>query len=85
MKLPQTPGRAESEVVGSPLPNNGLRLLYPIPGIADWAEMFKRCYETAGLTNMDRVHVTRIMGSGCGIGQTGDVGDGYPDGAGQYG
>lgn len=26
--------------------------------VQDWAEMFKRCYLTAGLTNLDRVHIT---------------------------
>lgn len=31
---------------------------YTKQDIIDWATMFKRCYETAGVTNMDRVHVT---------------------------
>ncbi|HEY8908681.1 MAG TPA: phenylacetate--CoA ligase [Desulfosporosinus sp.] len=31
---------------------------YTKQDVADWAEMFKRCYETAGLTNLDRVHIT---------------------------
>lgn len=31
---------------------------YTRKDIADWAIMFKRCYETAGLTNLDRVHIT---------------------------
>ena len=26
--------------------------------VADWAAMFKRCYETAGVTKSDRVHIT---------------------------
>ncbi|MDR1905410.1 MAG: AMP-binding protein, partial [Clostridiales bacterium] len=26
--------------------------------VKDWSEMFKRCYETAGVTNLDRVHIT---------------------------
>ncbi|MBQ4313560.1 MAG: phenylacetate--CoA ligase [Clostridia bacterium] len=26
--------------------------------VAEWAEMFKRCYETAGITNLDRMHIT---------------------------
>ncbi|MDR3075728.1 MAG: phenylacetate--CoA ligase, partial [Synergistaceae bacterium] len=26
--------------------------------VADWAVMFKRCYETAGVTKHDRVHIT---------------------------
>jgi phenylacetate-CoA ligase len=26
--------------------------------IDDWAEMFKRCYETIGVTNRDRIHIT---------------------------
>ncbi|MGC7871402.1 phenylacetate--CoA ligase family protein [Desulfosporosinus sp. SYSU MS00001] len=31
---------------------------YTKKDVADWAEIFKRCYETAGLTNLDRVHIT---------------------------
>lgn len=31
---------------------------YTRKDIEDWAIMFKRCYETAGLTNLDRVHIT---------------------------
>jgi len=31
---------------------------YTKQDITDWAEMFKRCYETAGLTNLDRVQIT---------------------------
>jgi len=31
---------------------------YTKQDVADWAEMFKRCYETAGITNLDRVHIT---------------------------
>ena len=31
---------------------------YTKQDVTDWAEMFKRCYETAGLTNLDRVHIT---------------------------
>lgn len=26
--------------------------------VQDWAEMFKRCYEIAGVTNRDRIHIT---------------------------
>lgn len=26
--------------------------------VEDWAVMFKRCYETAGVTNLDRIHIT---------------------------
>jgi phenylacetate-CoA ligase len=26
--------------------------------VRDWADMFKRCYETAGVTKRDRVHIT---------------------------
>ena len=26
--------------------------------LSDWAKMFKRCYETAGVTKMDRMHIT---------------------------
>lgn len=31
---------------------------YTAGDVADWAAMFQRCYETAGVTPMDRVHVT---------------------------
>ncbi|NBJ14109.1 MAG: phenylacetate--CoA ligase [Dehalobacter sp. 4CP] len=31
---------------------------YTRQDVEDWAIMFKRCYETAGLTNLDRVHIT---------------------------
>lgn len=31
---------------------------YTRQDVADWAVMFKRCYETAGLTNKDRVQIT---------------------------
>lgn len=31
---------------------------YTRKDVADWAEMFKRCYETAGITYTDRVHIT---------------------------
>ena len=31
---------------------------YTKQDVADWAEMFKRCYEVAGVTDMDRIHVT---------------------------
>ena len=31
---------------------------YTAQDVADWAIMFKRCYETAGVTNLDRVHIT---------------------------
>ena len=31
---------------------------YTQKDVNDWAEMFKRCYETAGITNMDRIHIT---------------------------
>lgn len=31
---------------------------YTQQDVTDWAEMFKRCYETAGLTNLDRVQIT---------------------------
>lgn len=31
---------------------------YTKKDVDDWAEMFTRCYETAGLTNLDRVHIT---------------------------
>ncbi|MDR0324422.1 MAG: phenylacetate--CoA ligase [Treponema sp.] len=31
---------------------------YTQKDVNDWAIMFKRCYETAGCTNMDRIHIT---------------------------
>lgn len=31
---------------------------YTKKDVSDWAVMFKRCYETAGLTNKDRVQIT---------------------------
>jgi len=31
---------------------------YTKKDVSDWAEMFKRCYEVAGVTDMDRIHIT---------------------------
>ena len=31
---------------------------YTQKDVADWAEMFKRCYETAGVTKLDRIQIT---------------------------
>jgi len=31
---------------------------YTQKDVNDWAIMFKRCYETAGITNLDRIHIT---------------------------
>jgi len=31
---------------------------YTKKDVEDWAEMFKRCYETAGCTSSDRIHIT---------------------------
>jgi len=31
---------------------------YTKKDVDDWAVMFKRCYETAGCTNLDRIHIT---------------------------
>lgn len=31
---------------------------YTQKDIEDWAELFKRCYEIAGITNKDRIHIT---------------------------
>ncbi|MBP3272661.1 MAG: phenylacetate--CoA ligase [Ruminococcus sp.] len=31
---------------------------YTQKDVDDWSEMFKRCYEVAGITNMDRIHIT---------------------------
>ena len=31
---------------------------YTAKDVDDWGEMFKRCYEMAGMTNLDRVQIT---------------------------
>lgn len=31
---------------------------YTAQDVEDWAVMFKRCYEMAGITNLDRIHIT---------------------------
>ncbi len=31
---------------------------YTAKDVDDWGEMFRRCYETAGITNKDRIHIT---------------------------
>lgn len=31
---------------------------YTAKDVSDWAEMFKRCYEMAGITNLDRIQIT---------------------------
>ena len=31
---------------------------YTQKDVEDWAELFKRCYEIAGITNKDRIHIT---------------------------
>lgn len=31
---------------------------YTKTDVDDWAKLFKRCYETAGITNRDRIHIT---------------------------
>ena len=31
---------------------------YTAKDVDDWAEMFKRCYEFAGITNRDRIQIT---------------------------
>jgi phenylacetate-CoA ligase len=38
----------------------GTPVIIPYTGrdVRDWAAMFKRCYETAGVTKRDRVHIT---------------------------
>ncbi len=42
---------------------------YTKQDIEDWAVMFERCYRTAGVTNLDRVHITPGYGLGtAGIG-----------------
>lgn len=37
---------------------------YTAKDIEDWAVMFKRCYEMAGITNLDRIQITPGMDSG---------------------
>ncbi len=38
----------------------GLPVIIPYTqkDVDDWAEMFRRCYEMAGVTNLDRIHIT---------------------------
>ncbi|MGN1345817.1 MAG: phenylacetate--CoA ligase family protein, partial [Eubacteriales bacterium] len=31
---------------------------YTAQDVDDWAEMFARCYRMAGITNLDRIHIT---------------------------
>lgn len=31
---------------------------YTAQDVEDWVKMFKRCYEMAGVTNLDRIHIT---------------------------
>ena len=38
---------------------------YTAKDVDDWAIMFKRCYEMAGMTNMDRIQIT--PGYDCGL------------------
>lgn len=33
---------------------------YTAKDVDDWGEMFKRCYEFAGITKKDRIHITPI-------------------------
>ena len=35
---------------------------YTQQDVTDWAVQFARCYETAGITNRDRIHITRGYG-----------------------
>ena len=35
---------------------------YTAKDVDDWAVMFKRCYETAGITNLDRIQITPAYG-----------------------
>ena len=37
---------------------------YTAKDVDDWAIMFKRCYEMAGMTNMDRIQITPDMDCG---------------------
>ena len=47
---------------------------YTAKDVDDWAIMFKRCYETAGITNMDRIQITPGYGLWT-------AGIGFPNGA----
>jgi len=53
---------ADSEIVrihsSSGTTGTPIIIPYTAQDVADWAFMFKRCYETAGLTNLDRVQIT---------------------------
>lgn len=55
-------GVPESEIVrihsSSGTTGTPIIIPYTQKDIDDWAIMFKRCYETAGMTNLDRVHIT---------------------------
>ena len=35
---------------------------YTAKDVDDWAIMFARCYETAGITNKDRIQITPAYG-----------------------
>ena len=52
----------ESEIVRihSSSGTTGLPVIIPYTAkdVDDWGEMFKRCYEFAGITNMDRIQIT---------------------------
>jgi len=53
---------------------------YTQQDVTDWAVMFKRCYETAGVTRSDRVHITPGYGMWtAGIGF--QLGEALPPGA----
>lgn len=55
-------GVPESEIVrihsSSGTTGTPIIIPYTRQDVADWAIMFARCYEMAGVTNMDRVHIT---------------------------
>jgi len=55
-------GTPESEIVrihsSSGTTGTPIIIPYTKQDVADWAIMFARCYEMAGVTNMDRVHIT---------------------------
>mgnify|MGYP001112018872 CR=1 FL=1 len=82
----------ESEIVRihSSSGTTGLPVIIPYTAkdVDDWAIMFKRCYELAGITNMDRIQITPGYGlwtAGIGF-QSREVGCyGHTYGTGKYG
>ena len=58
--LNDSTGRVRSFDIHSSSGTTGLPVIIPYTAkdVDDWAIMFKRCYELAGITNMDRIQIT---------------------------